>query len=363
MPHPPALLPLVVLMASGIFADAMWAAPTRQSTAPQTRKLAPGVEQTIPVAREEADTNAVQDVVELTVGIPDLKWAPKEYEPSLTLFRRAQKAIFRRGIWQLQITFKPLRMIPVDLPQPNGKMKREMVWYMVYRIANPGKHMTPVQAEPAEKEGQFHSGEWTIERSDTYQNMYANIGPHLFNPTFLLRTHQDKTLAIDDYSVEHLDVILPAARRAIYQRERPNCSFDQFYDSARIGAEPVPISADRGETSRYGVVTWIHVEHPLRPDGKLDMTRKVDIDFFTVQIMGLTNAYVWKDQPQAFKPGDPHGAGREFEYKTLEFTFYRPGDEFDAREDEIRWGVPGHRRYDWLYRPAVTTYKPHRPNQ
>ena len=193
--------------------------------------------------------------------------------------------------------------------------------------------------------------------------MHANIGPHLFIPAFLLRTHKDKTLSIDKSSVEHLDVILPVARRAIYRRERPNCSFDQFYDSARMSRKQVPVSTGRDETSRFGVVTWINVDRPLRADGKLDMNRKVDVDFFTVQIMGLTNAYFWEDPAGAFKPGDPHGTGRKFEYKTLEFTFYRPGDKFDAREDEIRWGVPGHRSFRWLYRPAVSTYKPHRPHR
>ncbi len=319
------------------------------------------MEQTIPVDREEEETSAVHDVVELTVGKPDLKWTPQEYEESLTLFRRAQQSIFRRGIWQVQITFKPLRMIAVDLPQPNGKMKTEMVWYIVYRITNPGGHLTPVQGTPTEKEGQFHPGEWKIERSDRHQKMHAQAGPHLFTPLFLLRTHRDQRLAVDDSSVEHLDVILPAARRAIYRRERPNCSLEQFYDSARMSLAEVPPSTGRDEASRYGVVTWIHVDRPLGPDGKLDMNRRVDVDFFTVQIMGLTNAYRWEDPAGAFRPGNPHGTGRQFEYKTLEFTFYRPGDEFEAREDEIRWGVPGHRRYRWLYRPALTTFQPHRP--
>ncbi|NIL97664.1 MAG: hypothetical protein GTO53_08330 [Planctomycetales bacterium] len=346
----PGLL-LFLLMAGGSLANPLEAAPIKQESVPSPRRLAPGVEQTIPVEREAEETSSIHDMIELTQGIPDLRWTPDEHEESLTLYRRAERSIFRRGIWQVQITFKPLRMIYVDLPQPNGKMKRELVWYMVYRITNPGKHLTPVQGE----QKQFHPGEWKIERANDYEKMYAHIGPHRFTPIFLLRTHRDQKLSIDESSVEHLDQILPVARRAIYLRERPNCSFDEFYDSAGMSGEQVVVSTDRQVTSRYGVVTWIHVDRPLGPDGQLDLTRKVDVDFFTIQIMGLTNAYRWQDPP----PGAAKGTGRTFEYKTLEFTFYRPGDQFDAREDEIRWGVPGHRRYRWVYRPAVANYRPH----
>ena len=50
-------------------------------------------------------------------------------------------------------------------------------------------------------------------------------------------------------------------------------------------------------------------------------------------------------------------------YKTLQMNFYRPGDEFDAREDEIQLGVDGHPNYQWLYRTAPATFVPARPVQ
>jgi len=336
----------------------------RASDKPSGRKLAPGVEQTIPIEREKEETFAVHDVVELTVGVRELKWTPNlENEESSTLFEKSTGTLFRRGIWHLQFTFKPLRLIRVDLPQPNGKMKSELVWYMVYRIIDPGGHLNPVQGKAETREAQFHPGDFEVTTADTYDEMLANVGPHYFTPTFLLRTHQNDKLVVDDYTVEHLDKVLPAARRAIYLRERPNCAFKDFYDTVMMASQPVPVSSGRDETSRYGVVTWIDVDRPLGPDGKLDTNKRRDLDYFTVQLMGLTNAYRWTDPPGAFKPGDAHGTGRMFDYKTLELTFYRPGDKFDAREREIRWGVPGHHRYRWLYRPAITTYKPHRPRQ
>ena len=36
-----------------------------------------------------------------------------------------------------------MRMVYVDIPQPNGKMQRKLVWYMVYRVRNLGGHIKP----------------------------------------------------------------------------------------------------------------------------------------------------------------------------------------------------------------------------
>jgi hypothetical protein len=321
------------------------------------RKLAPGVEQTIPLEREAEETAAIHDVVELTEGTPNLPWKPNEYEETKTLFFKSKGAVFRRGIWQLQFTFKPLRMIRVDVPQTNGKMKSQLVWYMVYRVTNPGGHITPVQSEA----GKFHGGAYSIAETDSHTELLANIGPIRFIPTFLLRTHRSGDLAVDNYTVEHMDVVLPAARPAIYQRERPSTSYAEFFDTATMARDPVPVSTGRAQVSRWGVVTWINVDHPLGADGTLDMNQRIDVDFFTVHVMGLTNAYKFADPPGALKPGDKPATGRLFAFKTLQLNFYRPGDEFDAREDEIRWGVDGHPKYKWIYRPAVLTFRPHRP--
>jgi hypothetical protein len=85
------------------------------------------------------------------------------------------------------------------------------------------------------------------------------------------------------------------------------------------------------------------------------------VDYLTMQIMGLTNAYIWVDPDGAFQPGNPPGTGREFAYKTLQLNFYRPGDEFDAREEEIKLGVKGHPEWQWLYRTNPRTFKPVQP--
>ncbi len=313
------------------------------------RKLVPGVETRVPLKRAEEETHAMHDVVELIDGEPDLQWSPEEHEVSKTLHSKAQDVLFRRGVWQLQFTHKPLRLIEVDIPQPDGKMKRKVVWYMVYRITNPGQHLTPVQGEhkPLPSGDRLHPGEYKIQEVDSNEAMLANVGPHRFVPTFLLRTFDNEKLDIDKNTVQYMDQIIPAARREIYNRERPNCKYEEFFDSSQISQEPIPVSSGRDEISRWGVATWTDI------DSK--------IDFLTMQIMGLTNAYKWVDPPSAYKPKDAPGTGRQFEYKTLQLNFYRPGDSLDQREEEIQQGVEGHPKHEWLYRPAPTTYDPVHP--
>ena len=314
------------------------------------RKLAPGVETYVPLKRAEDETNAEHDIVEVIVGHTEREWSPEEFESSATLFAQSEKILFHRGIWQFQFVHKPLRMIEVDIPQPDGKMRRKKIWYLMYRIINPGKHLTPVRGnEKVLPSGEIlHKGQYdTIKAVDRYEEMVSNIGPHRFVPTFLLRTFENAELKINEKTVQYMDQIIPAAREKIYRRERPPCSFDEFYDSSRMSAAPIPVSTGRDEISRWGVATWSDIDP--------------EIDFLTIQIMGLTNAYRWVDPQGAFQKGKPPTTGRKYEYKTLQLNFHRPGDALDEREDEIRLGVEGHPKYQWIFRPTPNTFEPVHP--
>jgi hypothetical protein len=96
----------------------------------------------------------------------------------------------------------------------------------------------------------------------------------------------------------------------------------------------------------WGVVTWEDVDPK--------------IDFLSIYVGGLTNAYHWTDNPAGFKVGDSLGKGRKFVYQTLMMNFWRPGDEYHPTENEIRYGtpagmaekygVPAGLDYTWVYR-------------
>jgi hypothetical protein len=86
------------------------------------------------------------------------------------------------------------------------------------------------------------------------------------------------------------------------------------------------VEQGRIQRGAWGVVMWEGVDPT--------------IDFFSVYVGGLTNAYRWQDASEQFQAGDPPGKGRTFEQKTLQLNFWRPGDQYEESEREIRFGVP-----------------------
>ncbi|MEX0866895.1 MAG: hypothetical protein WD030_06015 [Pirellulales bacterium] len=307
------------------------AAPGANQARPQRqyRKFAEGVLNTIPLNRTEAEVvdtpvegsqspfDQRKDVVELIEGFPAGEWTPEFDPPTSVLRQKATGIIPRRGIWQLEFTFLPMRVIEVDIPQPDGTMKRRVVWYMVYNVKNTGDHLTSVK-QP--------DGLYEIKQVDTAGELRAAIGPIRFFPIFTLQTHQDKK--------EYVDQLIPVAVRAIQQKETPN---RKLLNTTEISRTPIPLSEEGVDRSVWGVATWTGIDPRT--------------DYFSVYVRGLTNAYRYYDPPGAWQPGDPPADGRKFEYKTLKLNFYKPGDEFRTVEDQIRFGIPGQVDYEWLYRP------------
>src|SRR5262245_41861840 len=108
-----ARLPIVALAlaitATGVLAQGR--------AARRLRKLAPGVVTEIPAKIEEEETfsgpRPMNELIEL--GGARLDWTPHTLAKSETLLYMAQNAIFRRQIWGLELGFKPLRMLPLDI--------------------------------------------------------------------------------------------------------------------------------------------------------------------------------------------------------------------------------------------------------
>ena len=188
-------------------------------------------------------------------GIPDLEWKPKLSPDTQTLREMATQTVFRRDIWCLEFTFKPVRMIWVDVPQASGKMQRKLIWYMVYHVKNTGKHLKPTRQD---------DGTYTMQAVDREVRFF---------PQFVLETHEYQEG-------------LPRPRSfrwplpAIQQKEDPN---RKLLNSVEIGSKPIPVSSDLVDKSVWGVATWEDVDPR--------------IDFFSVYVQGLTNAYQWVDPP------------------------------------------------------------------
>jgi hypothetical protein len=252
------------------------------------RRLAPGVMKSVDPELYEEETVSRHSIVELLA-----------VEPSL---EQAKEIRFRREIWYLEFQFKPVRMIKVDLPQADGRMRRKLIWYLVYSVTNPGKVMPSAEGP---------DGKFQLQDSEE---------PILFVPVFRLYSHE--------FGKWYQDRVIPLALGPIATREDPK---RKFYNSVEMATRPI----EPGETV-WGVTTWLDVDPR--------------IDRFSIYVNGLTNAYRWQDTPGAYKPGDPLGKGRSFVRKALKLNFWRPGDEIDEHEREIRYGIPGAVDYEWVYR-------------
>jgi len=195
-----------------------------------------------------------------------------------------------------------LRMIEVDVPQPSGKMQRKRIWYMVYRVRYLGDDLEPDPVK--DKYGHtIYSA-----KSVAHENRF-------FFPQFILESL--------DFNKAYQDRIIPAAKTPIAQRELRG---QQLHNSVEISQEPIPLSSADAPQDVWGVATWEDIDPR--------------VDFFSVYIKGLTNAYKPVNLPNAFKPGDPPGTGVQLLSKTLRLNFWRPGDTVYEHEGEIHFGVP-----------------------
>ncbi len=268
------------------------------------RVLAPGVETTIAPQIVPEETTSAHDLIEILAD-KGLDWTPQEEPTTQTLYAKSQDVRFRRDIWALEFSFKPMRMIWVDVPRPDGKMNRTLVWYMVYRVKNTGAHIQP-----------------TSDESGAFDTEPAEPSPLRFVPQFVLESQE---LARDGRKTyrAYLDQLVPMAIDAIRRREDPS---RPLLNSVEISQKEIPVSTPDDDNSVWGVATWTDVDP--------------EIDHFSVFVGGLTNAYKWVDDASEFQLGDPVGTGRRIVAKVLQLNFWRPGDEFLENEAEIRFGVP-----------------------
>lgn len=293
----------------------------RATTSPS---FPPGVLTTIPPDIDSRDTVSVHDLIEIRANAK-LQRQPTTDTKSRTLFEKAQAIPFRRDVWCLELSFKPLRMLEVDVPTRAGKMQRKLVWYMVYRVRNTGAGLSPQEQE----DGTFVETEHAAEAVRFY-------------PQFVL-TSQDYDREGKRIRKAYLDRMIPVAVQAIQRRELPD---GQLLDSVQISEHLLEAETGRAIGGLWGVAIWEDVDPK--------------IDFFSVYVTGLTNAYDWQDSPEAFQVGDPPGKGRRFTRKQLQLNFWRPGDAYAEDEREIRFGAaPGKAdRYGtgegvafrWIYR-------------
>ncbi len=185
-------------------------------------------------------------------------------------------------LWAVDVYYKSMRMIWVDVPdKKTGKVKRELIWYLPYRIVN-----REVAGLPAAKG--------------------PDGGRPKLLPEFELVTNDNDGLRV------YYDEVIPAAQEAINRREGR-----KYKNSVEIvGSIPEVTAADsKLENTIYGVAMWRGV-HP-------------HTDFFTVFMTGFSNGYTKQ-------------AGDRVDRRTIMQKYERPGDDVEEVEREIKQaGKPG----------------------
>jgi hypothetical protein len=270
---------------------------------------------------------------EIRKGLSDIDYTPHFEPKSQTVYERAKDVTLRRPIWSLEFSFKPVRMVEVDVPQPEGRMRRKLIWYMVYRVRNLGGHLQPTaelaqseevrdrlvdaQLSDAEKEGvQKRIDQYKVFETQPVAQLPKEAFPQIMLfPSFVLRAH--------DFDKEYLDRLIPAAVPVIAAREKVGRT---LHDSVTISRQKIEVTTAEQDNSVWGVAMWEDVDPR--------------IDFFSVYVQGLTNAFRFEDDPEKYRPGDKPARGRTFTRKTLLLHFWRPGDTIDEDEREVRFGMP-----------------------
>ena len=288
------------------------------------KQFAPGVLTTIAADVQEEEIDSIHDLVEIRAN-KKLERESNTSSKSRVLFEMAHNAHFRSSVRCLEFTFKPLRMLEVDVPQKSGKMQRKLIWYLVYRVRNTGIGL----ASQEQADGTF-----AAIPSDQKQMRFI--------PQLVL-VSLDRDQSGQRVRKAYLDRIIPTAIGPIERRE---VAGGRLLNSVQVAEQLLTPEVGRGAQGIWGVATWEDVDPA--------------IDFFSVFVGGLSNALKWHDPPGAYQTGDLPGKGRKFLRKTLQLNFWRPGDDLAENEREIRYGIPPGRAkiYDcdegvahrWVYR-------------
>jgi hypothetical protein len=198
-------------------------------------------------------------------------------------------------VWVLHFKFKDPRIIKVNIP---GRGQR-VVWYLWYQVIN------------------------------------MTSKPQTFYPAFELKAN--------DLNMVYPDEISPTAEEAIRAYEDPR-NLLKIKDSVSMSSEPIPPSRpDALPTAVTGVAIWMDPNEPIKGDSpevlkeKAKLPKLAETNNFTIYVAGLSNGLVRTDGP------DGQLVTRR---KMLQLNFFRAGDRYSLRSEQIRFVPP----YQWIYR-------------
>ncbi|MDO4574915.1 MAG: hypothetical protein Q4D98_06840 [Planctomycetia bacterium] len=245
----------------------------------------------------------------------------------------ARDVSFRSKVWYLNIEFKPLRVIILDLPGRDGKLQRMPVWYLIYKVRNPGDVFTPVAKSLDAQAITLRKvltdvGNHPLLAERHYYEITSSEENLRFIPIFELVTLDAKQLdpATKKEKVvnrRYIDRFMPLAVSAICRKEDPG---RKILDSVQMSNRVI-----RPGEEVWGVAVWSGV-NPT-------------VDHFSIYVSGLTNARKWF-------PDENDPTKGVYKNKTLKLNYWHPGDEspVSQRSDAFKMGYSGVLDYEWIFR-------------
>ena len=267
----------------------------------EPRAFAAGVLQVIPTELEPRDTYSLPMPA---IDINAAEWTPNLYPIDDTLIGKTrQVTMYRDPVWELELSFLPLRQERIKLPSADGGLKNRDVWYLVVRVRNKGAAMTYKDVRQPDTDH--------VRRELQYDKPVdpASID---FNPRFVLRGWVEDERARTYKRVEYPAIIDPVALSQIQEIEDPN---QKLLDIHQLSEAKIPVAKNDADPGVWAVVIW----EDINPD----------IDFVSVQVEGLSNARRLKDPEK-----------RTSLAKTLQLNFWRPGDAVQQQRDKLTYGIP-----------------------
>ncbi|HET6423064.1 MAG TPA: hypothetical protein VFG20_05235 [Planctomycetaceae bacterium] len=203
-------------------------------------------------------------------------------------------------LWAMEVHFKPMRQIVIELTDPvTGKKRPQYVWYIAYRAINRKLANRAVANAPVNE-------------------LDAPVIPPQFIPVFTIVTTDTEEPKV------YQDQVLPEAVAAINQREKTS------YKSTVGVVTDLPAAAEPGSPDQkviQGIATWTNLDPAA--------------DHYTVYLTGFSNGFR--------KVPGPDGA-EVVQWKTIQMKYWRPGDELNQREPEIRLQTDAATQPVWIYR-------------
>ncbi len=270
------------------------------------RKLAPGV---LNVIKPSIDLRDVHSLPMPLEGVKAEEYTPNFPPKTATLYGQTRNVVFFRDVWQFEFSFLGLRQLEIVARNKSGEARKKNIWYMVYRIRNTGQSVSHKDVE----DPKFGHVDKEIELSPTELDPLT-LSNRFFG-RFVLQGWVEDSETGQYKKVSYSSRVAPQIVKLIQQEEDPDQELLDTIQMAQGVLEKVPADTDQG--GKWGVAVWFNVDP--------------EIDYVSVQVKGLTNAYRIVKTP---------GGELDFKFKTLQLNFWRPGDGLEQSEDVVDYGIP-----------------------